>query len=69
MFGILTNKVSTFIGGGGQLTAFLKILAFLGMLLIVGANGFDIKSLLALMFIPLFFIGSKPWYKYLSKNY
>ena len=65
MFGILKNKVFTFTEGGGQLTAFLKVVAFLGILLIIGANGFDIKSLLALIFIPLFFIG-KPWYKYFS---
>ena len=65
VFVILKNKVLTFTEGGGQLTAFLKILAFFGILLIIWANGFDIKSLLALIFIPLFFIG-KPWYKYFS---
>ena len=49
------------------MSVFLRILAFAGILLIVGANGFDIESLLALIFIPLFFIG-KPWYRYLSKK-
>ena len=49
------------------MSIFLKVLAFAGILLIAGANGLDIESLLALIFIPLFFIG-KPWYKYLSKK-
>ena len=49
------------------MTAFLKILAFLIILLIVGTNGFELESLLALIFIPLFFIG-KPWYKDLPKK-
>lgn len=50
-----------------RLTVFLKILAYAGILLVVGANGFEIESLLVLIFIPLFFVG-KPWYKYLSKK-
>lgn len=45
----------------------IKALAFLGILLIIGANEFELRSLFALSFIPLFFIG-KPWYKYLSKK-
>ena len=52
---------------GERLTVFLKIVAFAGILLIIGANGFEIENLLALMFIPLFFVG-KPWYEYLSKK-
>lgn len=47
--------------GGNIMTKFFRILALLGILLIIGANGFDMRSLFALIFIPLFFIG-KPWY-------
>lgn len=49
--------------GGNTMTKFFRVLALLGILLIIGANGFDMGSLFALIFIPLFFIG-KPWYKY-----
>lgn len=50
-----------------KVTKVIRILALFGILIIVGSNEFDFKSLFALILIPLFFIGT-PWYKYLSKN-
>jgi len=50
-----------------HLNTIVKVLAFFGVLLILGSNGFNKNSLFALILIPLFLIG-KPWYKLLSKK-
>lgn len=50
-----------------HMTKVIRLLALFGFLLLIGANGFEMKNLFALFFIPLFFIG-KPWYEAVPKN-
>ena len=45
----------------------IRIIAFMGLLLIIFASGFNGQNVFLLLMVAVFFIG-KPWYSYISKS-
>ncbi|MFC4712045.1 hypothetical protein [Planococcus dechangensis] len=45
----------------------IRILAFIGLLLIIFTSGFNWQNAFLLLMVAAFFIG-KPWYSYVGKN-